>query len=190
MTESSVPRTDSTQTMATPARQVRMVPSRAPQSGDRILAVGLSLAACVGLVGVVGWRTVSDAQQAQADALAMVPQDMTAAVAAVSTSGLTQAQLDAYAAALAEEKARLDAYRAQLVAAAAQLSASNAGSARALRAVVPQAPDVLQSSSAAGSVNTSSRPNTVGSAGAAAAPAPAAAPAAAAPPPVTRTQGS
>lgn len=84
------------------------------RAGERILAAGLASTACIGLVGVVGVRA---AQSGEADTeSADVAQQ-------VSSQGLTQADLDAYAAQLAEQAAQLKAYRKELKKVAKQLNA-------------------------------------------------------------------
>lgn len=188
MTEPRVTTSESSASRPAPERAPRPVVGRGHSSGDRILAAGLSVAACVGLVGLIGWRAVSDAQSAAADALAMEPQVLAPVMDASSSGGLTQEQLDAYSAALAAEKVRLDAYRAQLASAAAQLAAQGSTTARVPRVTIPAAPDLP-----AASINvraTAPQANTAVQPAAPAAPLGASAPAPAAPPPVARTQGS
>ena len=92
---------------------------------EKILTAGLATATCVGLVGMLGVRMV-EASAAATDpvdlAVASQPQSAARPVTeATSSGGLTEAQLDAYAAALAQEKERLDAYRAKLVKTATKL---------------------------------------------------------------------
>lgn len=83
---------------------------RGRSTADRVLSAGLATAACVGVVGVLGVRGFEDSSAAQQD----VATQAGAATLAVSSAGLTEAQLDTYAAQLAAEGAKLDAYRAQL----------------------------------------------------------------------------
>lgn len=94
---------------------------------DRIISAGLAVTACAGIVGVIGVRSIEDsaaAQQAPAtDAGASGTQ-------AVSSAGLTEAQLDEYAAQLQAEATRLDAYRAKLAKAAETVASSPQPSAK------------------------------------------------------------
>lgn len=91
-------------------------------AADKIWAVGLAGATCVGLVGAVGVRTAQDAAAAaQVPASTEVTSASPQANVAVTSSGLTEAQLDEYALALEGERARLDAYHAELLDAAARL---------------------------------------------------------------------
>jgi len=108
--------TEQSRTTARPARPAAKRGSSTPQ---RILSAGLAGATCVGIVGLLGVRMVQ-AQEADAAATGTAAVDTTAQPATTST-GLTQADLDAYAAALSDQRARLDAYRADLVSAAEQL---------------------------------------------------------------------
>ena len=91
-------------------------------AADKIWAVGLAGATCVGLVGAVGVRTAHEAAAA-----AQTSSSSTEAAAslqtsgAVTTSGLTEAQLDEYALALEGERVRLEAYHAELLDAAARV---------------------------------------------------------------------
>lgn len=91
-------------------------------AADKIWAVGLAGATCVGLVGVVGVRTAQEAaaaaQTSSSSAEAAASSQMSGAV---TSSGLTEAQLDQYALALEGERARLAAYHAELLDAAARL---------------------------------------------------------------------
>jgi hypothetical protein len=97
-------------------------PLRRSSTPERILTAGLATATCIGVVGLLGVRTI-EANAASAETgttvdLAASPADATV----VTTSkGLTEAQLDEYAADLAREKERLDAYRAKLVKTAKKL---------------------------------------------------------------------
>ncbi len=86
---------------------------------DRLLSAGLATAACVGLVGAVGVRGMSDSAATQQD----VSVQAGSATLAVSSTGLTEGQLDAYAAQLQGEATKLDAYRAQLLSLAKDLKA-------------------------------------------------------------------
>ena len=98
---------------------IRRPSRRLDTAPQRILSVGLATATCVGLVGVIGVRAAQDSAAAsQADT------GDTAAIEPTTSAGLTQADLDAYAAQLAAERQRLDDYRSQLVATAAELQAA------------------------------------------------------------------
>lgn len=195
---------------------------RKPRSGtatERIVTAGLATATCIGVVGLLGTRMVA-AQEVTAEPAApestpvlLAAPTSTAASAVTSSSGLTQADLDAYANLLIAEKGRLDAYRADLLAAAQVINAAAAG----------QSVDTVAASGANGSAGAgtgkagrtaktgsgkagSSKPATAAPAPAAAAappavpsvpaPAPRPAPAAAAPPaqaapaPQSYTKGS
>lgn len=83
-------------------------------AADKAWSIGLAGAACLGLVGLVGVRTITDTS---ADAAPAVDE-------ATSSSGLTRADLDAYANALDAQSAQLDNYRVQLTEAAHQLQAA------------------------------------------------------------------
>ncbi|MDP2013995.1 MAG: hypothetical protein Q8L05_07200 [Actinomycetota bacterium] len=83
--------------------------------GQKITALGLASATCIGLVGVIAVRNVQEASATESTGQS-VPVDSS------NSTGVTQAQLDIYAAALAAERQRLDAYRLQLVAAANALN--------------------------------------------------------------------
>ena len=85
-------------------------PSRA---GERMLAVGLASTACIGLVGVIGVRSALSQETGTSGSDTTEP---------VSSSGYTQADLDAYAAQLADQANQLDAYKRQLKDAARQLN--------------------------------------------------------------------
>jgi hypothetical protein len=108
----------------------RRAKPRARQGGaDKVWAVGLAGATCLGLVGTVGVRT---AQEAAAEPVRS--EDQIALVSgappqarAVSSHGLTEGQLDQYAQALGNERLRLEAYHAELLDVAARLQeAANA----------------------------------------------------------------
>jgi len=70
------------------------------------------------MVGLLGLRTAQDAKSAQ------VTSDPASTVAPLSSAGLSQQQLDAYAAALEVERQQLVAYRDQLQVVAVQLAAA------------------------------------------------------------------
>lgn len=87
-------------------------PRKRGGAADKAWSLGLAGAACLGLVGLVGVRSISDAAANET----APPADSTTA-----NGGLSQAELDAYAASLDQQRAQLDDYRAQLVATAQQL---------------------------------------------------------------------
>jgi len=85
------------------------------------VAAGLATATCVGLVGVIGARTVA-AQAADDGKNASVALDsIQTNVEPTTASGLTPSDLEAYADQLAAERVRLDAYRADLIKVGKQL---------------------------------------------------------------------
>ena len=88
-------------------------PGRRPTTSDKIVSSGLAVTTCVGLVGLLAWRAQQDAQATQV----AEPQPAT------SSAGLTQQDLDAYAASLADRQRALDDYRNQLADAATRLQA-------------------------------------------------------------------
>ncbi len=98
------------------------------RTGERILAVGLASTACIGLVGVVGVRAAQSGESETESA------DVTQQV---SSQGLTQADLDAYAAQLAEQAAQLKAYRKELKKVAKQLNAEVVAYNRSLATSAP-----------------------------------------------------
>jgi hypothetical protein len=122
---------------------------RPTSTPHRILTAGLATAACIGVVGMLGARTIeANAAAAESDpidlAVSAAPTDAVdqtagwaadpASVEQTSSAGLTREQLDAYAAELAKEAARLDAYRAKLTKAARKLQrqvAANSGGSTA-----------------------------------------------------------
>lgn len=91
--------------MATPLR------TRRHWTTDRIISAGLAVTACAGIVGVIGVRSIEDSTAAQKAPATDVG---ASGAQAVSSAGLTEAQLDEYAAQLQAEATRLDAYRAKL----------------------------------------------------------------------------
>ena len=96
-------------------------PSRSGHSTtDKVVSASLAVAACAGLVGVIAVRTSQEAQASDAQATTEVT-DATL-VAATTSSGLTQAQLDEYAAQLEAERLKLIDYRDQLALAAAAIN--------------------------------------------------------------------
>lgn len=95
-------------TVRRPSRRLDTVP-------QRLLSMGLATATAVGLVGVLAVRSAEDASADTESASDSAP------VQATTTDGLTQADLDNYAAQLDAERQRLQDYRDQLVAVAATL---------------------------------------------------------------------
>lgn len=90
-------------------------PSRAPRKKSnttqhKVISASLAGAACVGLVGVIGVRVTADANAQQSKQV-----DAATLAAATSSTGMTQDQLDQYAAKLEAERQKLIAYRDQLV---------------------------------------------------------------------------
>ena len=86
---------------------------------SKLISTGLAVATGVGVVGLIGVRAAQDAQAQQSDnsqSDTAVPQE------ALSSGGYTQAQLDAYAQALAQEADRLNHYRDQLAALVNEIS--------------------------------------------------------------------
>jgi hypothetical protein len=94
----------------------------------KIVSASLATATCIGVVGVLGVRA---AEEASASDLAASSQNdnaqTTAPTVATSSSGMTQADLDAYAAQLEQERQKLVGYRAKLVEAATQIQQSSTG---------------------------------------------------------------
>ena len=88
-------------------------PGRRPTTADKIVSAGLAATTCVGLVGVIAVRSQQDA----AIAATKAPSPAT------SSTGLTQADLDAYAASLAQQQQALNDYRDQLASVATQMQA-------------------------------------------------------------------
>lgn len=78
---------------------------RSRSNRDRILSAGLATTACVGLVGVIGVRTIEQSAATETASQA----------SPTTTSGLSQADLNAYADQLKQQSLELDAYRASLV---------------------------------------------------------------------------
>lgn len=119
------PSTTSTKAITTmTSSSVRRPSRRGHSTTDKVVSAGLAAAACAGLVGVIAVRTSQEAQAADAQASTEVA-DATLAAATTST-GLTQEQLDQYAAQLEAERQRLLDYRDQLAVVAASLSDSGA----------------------------------------------------------------
>ncbi len=138
-------------TMTNP--NVRRPSRRGHSTTDKVVSAGLAAAACAGLVGVIAVRSSQEAQAADAQAATEVS-DATL-VAATTSTGLTQEQLDQYAAQLEAERIKLIDYRDQLALVAASLSDSAAQqpalpSAKAGAAIkTPQAANTKQKAKAA-----------------------------------------
>ena len=175
-------------------RRRNRAPMRRSSTPERILSAGLATATCVGVVGLLGARTIeanasssSEASSEQVEATPVVdPAVASTAAVPLTSGGLTQEQLDAYAAELAKEKDRLDAYRAKLVKTAKKLKRQIA-SQNAAAAVPAQQSYSGSSSGSSGSSSGSNSGSNSGSKPAAkpqaqAQPAPAAKPAPAAQP--------
>jgi hypothetical protein len=144
-------------------RRHHRAPLRRSSTPERILSAGLATATCVGVVGLLGARTIeanasSSGELASEQVEAAPAVDSVAPVTATESTtsgGLTQADLDAYAADLATEKERLDAYRAKLVKTAKKLKRQIAAGNAAAAAVVPARPATASSSGNGGSSGTS-----------------------------------
>lgn len=93
-----------------PSRRLDTVP-------QRMLSMGLATATAVGLVGVLAVRSADDAAADTDETTESAPVEVT------TTDGLTQADLDNYAAQLETERQRLEDYRNELVAVATDLQA-------------------------------------------------------------------
>jgi hypothetical protein len=174
-------------------RRRNRAPMRRSSTPERILSAGLATATCVGVVGLLGARTIeanatsgSEASSEQVDATPVVdPAVASTAAVPLTSGGLTQEDLDAYAAELAKEKDRLDAYRAKLVKTAKKLKRQIASQNAA--AAVPAQPSYSGSNSGSSGSSSGSASGSSGSKPAAkpqaqAQPAPAAKPAPAAQP--------
>lgn len=202
MTPTSMRTTTATKTMTD--RRRNRAPLRRSSTPERILSAGLATATCVGVVGLLGARTI-EANASSASELSTEQVEMTQVVDTATptpadepttSSGLTQADLDSYAMSLAKEKERLDAYRAKLVKTAKKLKRQIAAGNAAAAAVVPARPSTSSSSGSGGpsgsSGSTGRKPASVPAAPAAKPkPQPAAAPAPQpAPKPQSTTKGS
>ena len=129
-------------------------------SADKVWAVGLAGATCVGLVGVVGARSVEEAVAAtpvQDEATLVL--SSTSLTQPVSSTGLTEEQLDEYARALDVERTRLEAYHAELLDVAAALQESADSLAQASSAVPASGTSKGKATSEA---KTASQPQPVG----------------------------
>ena len=132
MTTTSTTTTTTTIGMMTMTKHAKPTSRSKPRSrqgaSDKIWAVGLAGATCIGLVGTIGVRAAQDAVASTnaADPAVEVISDATAAsqVAVVTSTGLTEQQLDEYARALEAERLRLEAYHAELLDVAARLQES------------------------------------------------------------------
>ena len=102
--------------------KIRRPSRRGYSATDKVVSASLAVAACAGLVGVIAVRTTQDAQASDAQANTEVS-DATL-VAATTSAGLTQTQLDEYAAQLEVERLKLIDYRDQLALAAAAINGS------------------------------------------------------------------
>ena len=102
--------------------KIRRPSRRGYSATDKVVSASLAVAACAGLVGVIAVRTTQEAQASDAQANTEVS-DATL-VAATTSAGLTQAQLDEYAAQLEVERLKLIDYRDQLALAAAAINGS------------------------------------------------------------------
>ena len=96
-------------------------PRRGRSTTDRVVSSSLAVAACAGIVGLLGLRTAQDANSTQ------VAPDLASTGVPLSSAGLSQQQLDVYAAALEAERQQLVAYRDQLQIVAVQLAAARNG---------------------------------------------------------------
>ena len=88
-------------------------PGRRPTTSDKIISAGLAATTCIGLVGIIAVRS----QQEAAAQPAQTPSPAT------SSTGMTQQELDAYAASLAQQQQALNDYRDELAAVADQVQA-------------------------------------------------------------------
>jgi hypothetical protein len=139
-------------TMTTIARTMmtKRAKPRARQGGaDKVWAVGLAGATCLGLVGAVGVRTAQEAaaEPVQSDEQMALTTGAAPQTIAVASSGLTEGQLDQYAQALENERLRLEAYHAELLDAAARLQAAADAQAGANEATAPASKPASKSAS-------------------------------------------
>jgi len=89
---------------------------RRASTSDKIWSVGLAGAACIGLVGVIGVKAAEVQAKKTADAA------VSTSVEPVTSAGLTQSQLDSYAAQVVADRANLDQYRQQLLTLSQQIA--------------------------------------------------------------------
>ena len=116
--------------------------TRTTSASQKILALGLASATCVGLVGMIAVRSAQDASAQEA----------------TSQDGANQVDLAA-----ATERARLEAYRQQLVTAANQLSTqSRTGATVAKPQRVPKKPTAVKKKSTTSSDSSLSATNSSG----------------------------
>ena len=110
------------------APQARQKPRSRQGAADKIWAIGLAGATCVGLVGTMGVRAAQEAvastEVSDAPSVTADYSEDASAVAAVTSAGLSYEQLEQYARALEVERMRLDAYHQELLEVAAQLQES------------------------------------------------------------------
>jgi hypothetical protein len=111
---------DRTLDMTTSRHHAAPMRARRHWTTDRIISAGLAVTACAGIVGVIGVRSIEESAAAQATPAS----DSGTETTAVSSAGLTEAQLDEYAAQLQAEAAHLDAYRVKLAKAAKALASA------------------------------------------------------------------
>ena len=171
--------------MMTDPRRHRRSALRRSSTPERILSAGLATATCVGVVGLLGARTIeanatssSESGNEQTEAPPVVEAVVSStAVVPTTSGGLTQADLDAYAADLAKEKERLDAYRAKLVRTAKKLKRQIAAGQATAAAAVPARPVSSSSQGSSGRTPTAKPQQKASKPTAAAQPAPAAKPA-------------
>jgi hypothetical protein len=101
-------------------------PKDAKQRNTKIISTGLAVATGVGIVGVIGFRTIEDAAAQSSPAASSVDANN---AEVPNLGGYSADQLQAYAQALTQEAARLSEYRDQLNKVAQQLAAQSGGSA-------------------------------------------------------------
>ena len=110
------------------APQARQKPRSRQGAADKIWAIGLAGATCVGLVGTMGVRAAQEAvastEVPDAPSVTADYSEDASPVAAVTSAGLSYEQLEQYARALEVERMRLDAYHQELLEVAAQLQGS------------------------------------------------------------------
>ena len=114
---------------------------RHSSTGSKIASTGLAVATCIGVVGVIGVRSAQESSAAAQKAADQTSAPATVVVqeaAVVSSSGLTQADLDSYAAKLEQERVKLEKYRAKLVAAAEALQQASVGQSAATGVTKPK----------------------------------------------------
>jgi hypothetical protein len=134
-------------------------PLRRSSTPAKILTTGLAAATCVGIIGVIGMRTIDSNAAASAETAPAAQPPATPSEEVASTGGLTREQLDAYAASLVAEKQRLDAYRAKLIRTAHRLRAMAATSATP--SVAAPAATARRTTTSRSSAPRTSRPSTV-----------------------------